>query len=211
MDGPGVCAESRCGPFSRFLIFNRVTEVPDSRQKNDGVSAALALAETAEVLPPAPDFASAYDAEFEGVWLYLRRLADVEDAVHDVFVVAHRRYATYDSSRPLRPWLLGIAFRVAAQWRRQRRHEVELDEPAREMPDGAPGPEAAFESREVSSQLHAALSQLDLHQRAVVVMHDLHGIAVPQIADELNVPLNTVYSRLRLGRAKVAAVLRGNS
>jgi len=192
-----------------------VTEVPDSRQKEDGVSAALALAKTAEVPPSAPDFAAAYDAEFESVWLYLRRLgvpaADVEDAVHDVFVVAHRRYATYDSSRPLRPWLLGIAFRVAAQWRRQRRHEVDLDEPAREMADGAPGPEADFESREVSSQLHAALGQLDLHQRAVVVMHDLHGIAVPQIADELNVPLNTVYSRLRLGRAKVAAVLRGNS
>ena len=72
--------------------------------------------------PTVPDdavFAAAYDAEFEVVWLYLRRLgvpeADVEDAVHDVFVVAHRRYGTYDPSRPLRPWLLGIAFRIAAQ------------------------------------------------------------------------------------------------
>ena len=187
-------------------------EVTDSGQATDGVSAALTLAEKAEV-SPAPDFAAAYDAEFEGVWLYLRRLgvpaADVEDAVHDVFVVAHRRYATYDSSRPLRPWLLGIAFRIAAQWRRQRRHEVDLDEPAREVPDGSQGPEASYASREASSQLHAALAQVDLDQRAVVVMHDLHGIAVPQIADELNVPLNTVYSRLRLGRAKVAAVLRG--
>ncbi len=184
----------------------------DSRQKVDGVSAALTLAVKADV-PPAPDFAAAYDAEFEGMWLYLRRLgvpaADVEDAVHDVFVVAHRRYATYDSSRPLRPWLLGIAFRIAAQWRRQRRHEVDVDEPARELPDDGEGPDAALQSREASRQLHAALGQIDLQQRAVVVMHDLHGIAVPQIADELNVPLNTVYSRLRLGRATVAAVLRG--
>ena len=164
-------------------------------------------------MPNPPDFAAAYDAEFEGVWLYLRRLgvpaSDVEDAVHDVFVVAHRRYATYDSTRPLRPWLLGIAFRVAAQWRRQRRHTVDVDEPERELQDSAPGPEDTLEASEVKSRLHAALSQVELPQRAVVVMHDLHGIAVPQIAEELNVPLNTVYSRLRLGRAKLAATLRG--
>jgi RNA polymerase sigma-70 factor, ECF subfamily len=191
-----------------------VTELPSNRQGEGEVSAALALAEKAD-LPTAPAFAAAYDAEFEGVWLYLRRLgvphADVEDAVHDVFVVAHRRYATYDSSRPLRPWLLGIAFRVAAQWRRQRRREVGVDEPGRDLPDTKEGPDSAYESHEVRSQLHAALSQIDLSQRAVVVMHDLHGIAVPQIAEELGVPLNTVYSRLRLGRAKVAALLRGES
>lgn len=189
-------------------------EVPDSRQPPDEVSAALALAGKAD-LPKPPDFAEAYDAEFEGVWLYLRRLgvpaADVEDAVHDVFVVAHRRYGTYDSSRPLRPWLLGIAFRIAAQWRRQRRHEVDVDEPGRELADSAQGPEDAFEDHETKSHLHAALSQIDLQQRAVVVMHDLHGIPVPQIAEELAVPLNTVYSRLRLGRAKVAALLRGQA
>lgn len=185
-----------------------------SGQHKDEVSAALAMAKTAD-LPAAPDFATAYDAEFEGVWLYLRRLGvpapDVEDAVHDVFVVAHRRYATYDSSRPLRPWLLGIALRIAAQWRRQRRHEVVLDEPAHEVPDSGQGPDEALASREVQSRLHAALGEIDLHQRAVVVMHDLHGISAPQIADELGVPLNTVYSRLRLGRAKVAAALRGKT
>jgi RNA polymerase sigma-70 factor, ECF subfamily len=173
---------------------------------------AFALAERAAV--PSVSFAAAYDAEFETVWLYLRRLglpeADVEDAVHDVFVVAHRRYASYDSTRPLRPWLLGIAFRVAAQWRRRRRHEVPLAEPALDMPDTGQRPDEAYDTEQARSQIHGALSQIDIHQRAVVVMHDLNGIPVPEIATALDVPLNTVYSRLRLGRAKVAAVLRGN-
>jgi RNA polymerase sigma-70 factor (ECF subfamily) len=64
-------------------------------------------------------------------------------------------------------------------------------------------------SRQASRRLHAALARLDIDQRAVVVMHDLNGIPVPEIASALDVPLNTVYSRLRLGRAKITAALRG--
>jgi RNA polymerase sigma-70 factor (ECF subfamily) len=158
-------------------------------------------------------FAAAYDAEFEAVWLYLRRLgvpeADVEDAVHDVFVVAHRRYGTYDRARPLRPWLLGIAFRIAAQWRRRHRLEVPVAEPEAEVPDDTRAPDEVAASRQASRRLHAALARLDIDQRAVVVMHDLNGIPAPEIAAALDAPLNTVYSRLRLGRAKITAALRG--
>ena len=179
-----------------------------------GVQSAVSLVPE----PPVPDdavFAAAYDAEFEAVWLYLRRLgvpeADVEDAVHDVFVVAHRRYGSYDASRPLRPWLLGIAFRIAAQWRRRHRLEVSVPDPEPERPDEGRAPDEIVASEQARSRLQAALSLLDMHQRAVVVMHDLNGIPVPEIATSLDVPLNTVYSRLRLGRAKISAALRGES
>jgi RNA polymerase sigma-70 factor, ECF subfamily len=133
----------------------------------------------------------------------------VEDAVHDVFVVAHRRQAAYDPARPLRPWLLGIAFRVAAQRRRQRRPEVSLDLPEAELPDPTQGPEEALLQSQSRGRLQAALGEISLDQRAVVVMHDLNGVSAPEIAGALDVPLNTVYSRLRLGRAKVAEALRG--
>jgi RNA polymerase sigma-70 factor, ECF subfamily len=178
----------------------------------EGVTSAASLAPVASI-PDDAAFAAAYDAEFEAVWLYLRRLgvpeADVEDAVHDVFVVAHRRYGTYDPARPLRPWLLGIAFRVASQWRRRHRLEVTLSEPGPDRADEARSPDELVASREASHRLQIALAQLDIDQRAVVVMHDLNGIPVPEIATALDVPLNTVYSRLRLGRAKITAALRG--
>lgn len=133
----------------------------------------------------------------------------MEDAVHDVFVVAHRRQAAYDPERPLRPWLLGIAFRVAAQRRRQRRPEVSLAAPESEVADASQGPEDVLLQAQSRSRLHAALGTLTFDQRAVVVMHDLNGVSAPDIARTLDVPLNTVYSRLRLGRAKVAEALRG--
>lgn len=179
-----------------------------------GVQSAASLAPGAAVAhPDDAAFAAAYDAEFEAVWLYLRRLgvpeADVEDAVHDVFVVAHSRYGTYDPSRPLRPWLLGIGFRVAAQWRRRHRREVPVAEPEPERPDDARSPDEVVASRQASHRLQAVLARLDIDQRAVLVMHDLNGIPVPEISTVLDVPLNTVYSRLRLARAKITAALRG--
>ena len=44
-------------------------------------------------------------------------------------------------ARPLRPWLLGIAFRVAAQWRRRHRLEVPVADPEAELPDDAHAPD----------------------------------------------------------------------
>ena len=81
--------------------------------------------------------------------------------------------------------------------------------PESDRADEARSPDEVVASRQASSRLQAALAKLDIDQRAVVVMHDLHGIPVPEIATTLDVPLNTVYSRLRLGRAKIAAALRG--
>ncbi|MBI4701709.1 MAG: sigma-70 family RNA polymerase sigma factor [Deltaproteobacteria bacterium] len=71
---------------------------------------------------PAVDFRAVYEAEFAGVWHCLRRLGaqprDVEDAVHDVFLVFHRCQGQYDPALPARAYLAGIAHRVAANRRR---------------------------------------------------------------------------------------------
>src|SRR6266849_1516490 len=72
---------------------------------------------------PTGDFDAIYGAEFPYVWHSLRRLGvqgrDLEDLTHDVFATAFRRRADYDPSRPMRPWLFGIAFRVASEFRRR--------------------------------------------------------------------------------------------
>jgi RNA polymerase sigma-70 factor (ECF subfamily) len=57
-------------------------------------------------------------------------------------------------------------------------------------------------------RVHGALQVLPLEQRAVMVMHDLDGCTAPEVAEALEVPLNTVYSRLRLARDKFVAALR---
>jgi RNA polymerase sigma-70 factor (ECF subfamily) len=74
--------------------------------------------------------------------------------------------------------------------------------------DAGPSPDAQLAESEARAMLMKALDGLDLDRRAVFVMHELDEVAAPEIAAALAVPLNTVYSRLRLARADVAASIR---
>jgi RNA polymerase sigma-70 factor, ECF subfamily len=152
-----------------------------------------------------------FDEHFDYVWATLRRLgvrdADREDLVHEVFLKVHTRLADYDESRPLRPWLFGFAYRVAADHHRLARHRVEvLGAQGEAAGDTVPADDrvAALEQREL---VLAALDTLELDRRAVLVMHDIDDVPVPEIARLLDVPLNTAYSRLRLAREQLAGAV----
>jgi RNA polymerase sigma-70 factor (ECF subfamily) len=154
-----------------------------------------------------------YREEFSYVYRTLRHLgarpSDVEDLAHDVFVVVHQRLADYDPARPIRPWLFGIAFRVAMRHRGRlsTRSEVPTAEPPEEE-QGARRAEERVAAREAWRLVLCALDEIELDQRGVLVMHDLEGHPAPDIAEAFGVPLNTVYSRLRLARGKFAAAVK---
>ncbi|HTB77894.1 MAG TPA: RNA polymerase sigma factor [Polyangiaceae bacterium] len=158
-----------------------------------------------------PDLGAIFDEHFDYVWATLRRLgvrdADREDLVHEVFLKVHGRLADYDDSRPLRPWLFGFAYRVAADHHRLARHRIEvLGAPGDAADDTVAADErvAALEERDL---LLSALHTIELDRRAVLVMHDIDDVSVPEIAQMLDIPLNTAYSRLRLARGQLGAAV----
>ena len=67
----------------------------------------------------------AYQRELDYILRTLQRLgapsADLEDLAHEVFLVLRGTWSEYESSRPLRPYLFGIAFRVVSSHRRRPR------------------------------------------------------------------------------------------
>lgn len=158
-----------------------------------------------------PTLRAVFEAEFSYVFASLRRLgvrdADLEDVTHDVFLVVHDKLGDFDPTRPLRAWLFGIAFRVASDYRRRAHHRREVHDGEREPVDPSPPVEGRIADAERRHLLIEALEALDVDKRAVLVMHDIDGHTAPIIAAELGIPLNTVYSRLRLARGEVRAAL----
>ncbi len=157
-------------------------------------------------------FREVYEAGFSYVHHTLRRLgvrdADLDDISHDVFIRVYRHLADFDTSRPLKPWLFGFAYRTAQEYRRRavHRREVLMDSDV-DAADSEMGPEEQVAQNQARDQLLLLLDTLSLEQRAVFVMHDIDGCTMPSIAETLAIPLNTAYSRLRLARSQVETSL----
>jgi RNA polymerase sigma factor (sigma-70 family) len=170
-------------------------------------------------VPPQSDvrtrtFRALYDAQVDFVWRNLRRLgvpeSEVDDRTQEVFVVAHRRFDQFqDRGHGPRAWLFQIVLRVASDARRHRRRHPE-------DPDGgdalgraavdAPQAEAILR-REALTRLDAALASIEVGRRTVLVLHEIEEMTAPEIAQVLGIPLNTVYSRLRVARVELEEAL----
>ncbi len=165
-----------------------------------------------------PTFDALYEEHFDFVWRSLRRLgvaeSQVDDAAQEVFVVVHRRLDGFEGRSSLKTWLFGIALRVASDFRRWNRRKNQHDA----LPDDAPAtglsPDELASRREAARALDRCLDEIPDERRAVFVLMELEEMSAPEVSEALGVPLNTVYSRLRLARAdfeRAAAKQRRNS
>lgn len=155
------------------------------------------------------DLHALYQSEADGLFSFLGRFglsgAELEDAMHDTFVTAMARQSTYDASRPARPWLLGIAFRVAVgRMRAQRELATEIVDEV----DPSQNPERVAVTRQAVRLLQRALQEVNEEQGSVFVMFDLQGIPAAELAQSMDVPVATIYSRLRLARQAVLAAVQ---
>lgn len=136
------------------------------------------------------------------------RVGDIEDLVHDVFLGFYRTLDGFDPRRPVRPWLFGIAYRVVSDYRRKASFSREAsDETVAETAHGGPNPVEALETAEKRRLVLSALEALPLDQRAVFIAVELDEQTVPEVSESLQIPLNTAYSRLRLGRQRFTAAV----
>ena len=149
-----------------------------------------------------PGALEAFCLEFDYLSRSFQRLgvreSDVEDLAHEAYLVLSRKWPHYDPSRPLRPYLFGIALRISAVYRRQQAREVPGDIP--DVADTRAQPDQALASAQARAVVLKALESIALPRRAVFVMHDLDETPMRVTAKMLNLPLFTAYSRLRKAR-----------
>ncbi|HTQ08230.1 MAG TPA: sigma-70 family RNA polymerase sigma factor [Polyangiaceae bacterium] len=163
---------------------------------------------------PAPSpsdvrLARALESHFALVWRSLRRFgvaeADVDDAAQLAFMTLASRIASVAPGSE-RAFLIGTAARLAANHRRkQARHGEVLEADPDQRHGSAENPEEAMQSKQRRALLDQGLELLPHEQRTVFVLFELEGFSLPEIAENLAVPLGTATSRLRRARARFAA------
>ena len=164
--------------------------------------------------PPADELEisclAVYERELDYLFETLQRMGasprEVEDLAQEVFLVLHRNWPDLDVSRPFRPYLFAVAFRVVCAHRRRRGREIPYA--YLEAEDPAVGPEESLQSKQSAHLLMAALDTIPLQRRAVVVMHDLDGFPIVEVAARLSLTRFGAYARLRKARKELASALR---
>ena len=143
------------------------------------------------------------------VWRGLRRLgvpeANIEDAVQDVFLVAHRRLADFEGRSSVKTWLYGIVLRVARDHRRaQTRHTARVERITQILSSSdssGQSPLNEAERREANQALHAILAELEQDHREILVLMELEGLSVRDAAALLHLHVRTCQRRLGAAHA----------
>lgn len=138
----------------------------------------------------------------------------MDDVVQEVFIVIHSRLHTVQHPETLRSWIYGVARRTASGYHRARRVKDASAAALAVEPSAQPLPRTPFDLVEQNDQvklLFALLEDLDEPKREVFLMTELDELTVPQIAEILEIPLNTAYSRLRAARQAFEEALARHS
>jgi RNA polymerase sigma-70 factor (ECF subfamily) len=160
------------------------------------------------------DFDALYEREFDFVWRTLRRYGvpegAIDDAVQDVFLVAHGRLAAFEGRSSLRTWVFGIARRVARDHRpstRARATAMDGDVLEALADIAARSPLATVEAIERAELLEKLLASLSREKREAFILVELEEMTVLEASDALGVNANTVSSRVRAARQELEQAL----
>ena len=155
---------------------------------------------------------------FEGLYQrYAARLAGylvrhlvspdlVDEVINDVMLVVWQRAACFRPASSVSTWLFGIARNKAYKAVRRSHSPSPLPfAPEAECEDR--NPEQTLQQRERANALARALRLLPAEQRTVVEWTYDHGLPAQEIAQHLEISANTVRSRLKLARRRLATLL----
>ena len=148
---------------------------------------------------------------FRRVHVLIGRSGFVDDAVQQTMVEALSCWRRYDRSRPMGPWLTGIALNVARRyWRRARvaRQASEAFAAVSARP-GGPTPEADALSRERARLLYEALDRLSPILRETFLLRAVEDLPAEDVARITKSTTGAVHTRVSRARDAIRAYVEG--
>ena len=132
---------------------------------------------------------------------------DAWDIAQEAFLLSWLSIQRFERRASFYTWLYSVTINVTRNSLRRKgwRKDVELSD---SIPDSGVGPEKNCQYGEIREWVNWALAELSPEQRAVVMLKELEGLHYREIAQELNLSIGTVMSRLFYARKRLQSLLR---
>lgn len=148
----------------------------------------------------------------------LKNPDDAADLTQEAFIRLFRALPQYNGESRFTTWLYRLVVNLGRDELRRRGRQVPIAPPDDEQEqdqlagvadgDRWSDPELALDSHELRMQVREALSQLEEHYRLVLTLYYFDDMKYTDIAEILDLPLNTVKSHIRRGKDRLAAIIQ---
>jgi RNA polymerase sigma-70 factor, ECF subfamily len=165
-----------------------------------------------------PDVETLYRRHAVQIGRWAERLAghgtDIDDLVHQVFMIAQRRLPDFRGDAKVTTWLHGITVRVVQEARRRQKRWLWparrvaadgdgssfADDPTESLAADQPSALELLERKEAGRVVYQVLDQLDEKYRTALILFEMEGLTGQQIAEVTKTSLSNVWVRLLRGR-----------
>ena len=164
---------------------------------------------------PADPIDALYERHLSQVKRWTRQLAgpgaDLEDLVHDIFLIALRKGFQGRGEGSVDTWLFRITHHeVRAKRRRSRLRRLLLGRHQDTLVPPAPNtPQQEMERREQHVRLYQALDRLPDCYRTTLILYEIEELSGERVAELTRTNLGTVWVRLQRGRERLVQLLVG--
>lgn len=158
-----------------------------------------------------PAFTMFYQRHDRPLFAFLVKLVRERDMAEEVLsetmLEVWRQAGRFEGKSAVRTWLFSIGHHKAVSRLRKKR-EVALDEEmAANIEDGAPRPDHQAADQDMSRLLQALMERLSLDHREILQLAYFQEFSVQEIAEILDVPENTVKTRMFYARQRLKSLL----
>lgn len=119
----------------------------------------------------------------------------------------HRSFGSYDPTRPFAPWVSRITYHVCLRrlqaTTKKAADVAERDEQGDVRDEGAPNPEQEAATLEAHRLLGSAFDTLSAQDRALLTLRYREGLSDSEVAEAVDMPINTVKTRIFRARHKL--------
>jgi RNA polymerase sigma-70 factor (ECF subfamily) len=138
---------------------------------------------------------------FRVAYSVLRHRQDAEDVAQEAFARAYANFGRLRDRDRFRAWLVRMTWRLAIDFRRGEKRRSNRE--AAHLIEGTPRPGNEAESRDRVTEIWQAIDALPDKLRVVIVLANIEGHDVREVAQLLEIPEGTVKSRLFLARQQL--------